>query len=145
MSIESMMKNNEIKFVGKLNLVLIHYLSLNEKIFSLVDKSLGMNIQSVVILDFNSHHNLIFSLFRKIRIGHPIPDEEYSRETISYSEQRTIRTLDLVRETVPFRKFECIESIDRKYVPMLNLIVIRIIFGSIVCKYLIDSLKQHEQ
>jgi hypothetical protein len=34
----------------------------------------------------------------KIRIGHPILEDEYNRETISYSEQRTIRTLDMVRE-----------------------------------------------
>ncbi|CAF3345716.1 unnamed protein product [Rotaria socialis] len=30
-----------------------------------------------------------------IRIGHPIPEEEYARETVKYSEQRTIRTLDM--------------------------------------------------
>ncbi|CAF1561384.1 unnamed protein product, partial [Rotaria magnacalcarata] len=29
------------------------------------------------------------------RIGHPIPEEEYARETVKYSEQRTIRTLDM--------------------------------------------------
>jgi hypothetical protein len=36
----------------------------------------------------------------KIRIGHPIPEDEYNRETISYSEQRTIRALDMVRENM---------------------------------------------
>jgi hypothetical protein len=30
----------------------------------------------------------------KIRIGHPIPEDEYNRDTIGYSEQRTIRPLD---------------------------------------------------
>jgi hypothetical protein len=41
------MKNKEIKFVGKQNLVLIHYLMQNEKILLLVDGYLGMNIQFV--------------------------------------------------------------------------------------------------
>ncbi|CAF2729790.1 unnamed protein product [Rotaria sp. Silwood2] len=30
-----------------------------------------------------------------IRIGHPIPDDEYIRDTVKYSEQRTIRSLDM--------------------------------------------------
>ncbi|CAF3367812.1 unnamed protein product [Rotaria sp. Silwood1] len=30
-----------------------------------------------------------------IRIGHPIPDDEYIRDTVKYSEQRTIRLLDM--------------------------------------------------
>ena len=58
MSVESKMKNNETKYVGKQNLVLIHCLKLNEKIFSLVDKSLGMNILFVTfstIFTFDKH------------------------------------------------------------------------------------------
>ena len=91
------MRNNEIKFVGKLNLASIHYLRQNERIFSLVDRSLGMNIQSVIYF-ISIFSYLSFLFFEKIRIGHPISEDEYNRETISYSEQRTIRTLDTVRK-----------------------------------------------
>mgnify|MGYP006911072739 FL=1 len=88
------MKNNEIKFVGKLNLASIHYHKLNEKIFLLVDKYLGMNTQFVISF---TKINLLISTF-KIRIGHPIPDDEYNREIVLYSEQRTVRALDLVKK-----------------------------------------------
>jgi hypothetical protein len=89
------MKNNEIKFVGKQNLVLIHYHKQNVKTFLLVDRYLGMNIQFVI-----SCFNLLeFSFLIQIRIGHPIPEEEYNRETVKYSEQRTIRLLDMVNRT----------------------------------------------
>ncbi|UJR28234.1 hypothetical protein I4U23_009484 [Adineta vaga] len=30
-----------------------------------------------------------------IRIGHPIPEDEYVRDTVGYSEQRTVRSLDM--------------------------------------------------
>jgi len=39
----------------------------------------------------------LISIF-KIRIGHPIPDDEYNREIVLYSEQRTVRALDLVKK-----------------------------------------------
>jgi hypothetical protein len=79
----------------------------------------------------------------QIRIGHPIPDDEYIRETISYSEQRTIRALDMVRGNECSIRMKFI--LNRKFVPMRNLISIQIIFGLIVYKFLIDLRKQHEQ
>ncbi|CAF1304524.1 unnamed protein product [Adineta ricciae] len=38
-----------------------------------------------------------------IRIGHPVPDDEYTRDTVGYSEQRTVRPLEMkIRSNAQF-------------------------------------------
>ena len=70
-------KSNEIKFVGKPNLASIHCLKLNGRIFSLVDRSRGMNTSFVTLSLFTLSEWSSQLLFRH-RFGSVIPSRTMS-------------------------------------------------------------------